>query len=202
MDASPDTNPVTGYFRNPFSVEALSNSQRAGMVGITVFAFLSITVITCALSLIVYNRVTKGKAKHGQFVTLIVNLLVADLLQALSFVLELHWLIEGGIFAPNLKCEVQGFLLNLGDVSSGLFILCIAAFTSWVSWRGPTVRDRDLHIIVALVWIISIVVTIIGPLQHGQKFFTAAGNWVSSIVVLRTPQRLRNITVLDLLSLR
>ena len=179
MADAPAIDPNTGYYGPPYSVDSLTDSQRAGLIAITVFAFLSVIVTTLALIYIGINRYKKGKVDHGQFVILISNLLLADTVQALSFTFELHWIIKKGIFAPDPQCRAQGALLNLGDVSSGLFVFSIAIYTAYTVHRGSSIRNAFLWVLVAFIWLLSLLLTVIGPGIWGGKFFTAAGNWVS-----------------------
>ncbi|KAL9053763.1 MAG: hypothetical protein Q9162_004561 [Coniocarpon cinnabarinum] len=73
--------------------------------------------------------------------------------------------------------HVQGALLNLGDCSSGFFVLFIALHTGWTIVQGQSLSQRVFASITVFIWIFAVVLTIVGPIHFGQSFFVRAGNW-------------------------
>lgn len=177
---APTVDPETGYFQAPYSVHGFSSSQQRGIIAIVCMAFLSVLATAFTIIRIAITRCTREDPDHHQFITLVFNLQIADFFQALSFTISTVWLHNEGILAPDLACSVQGFFLNLGDVSSGLFVLLIALQTNYTVRRGVTLPPRILWIIVGLIWSLAFGMSIGGIIRLPHEFYTAAGNWVSS----------------------
>ena len=101
----------------------------------------------------------------------IINLLVADFIQSLGWVLSLdHYLNHAMYYSP--LCTVQGLCINVGEDASGLFCLVIAIHTACLlggspkvaSWsRSVSTTGHLRWIILMTVWAIAILLSIIGP---------------------------------------
>lgn len=105
------------------------------------------------------------------------NLLIADFIQAVSFLFSFHWIRKNGIFAPSSACFAQGFLLNIGDLTSGFFVMAIAFHTFYTAVKGR--RIGHVHFIVAVVsvWTFALLLSIIGPIEYRDRYFVRAGAW-------------------------
>ena len=105
------------------------------------------------------------------------NLLIADFFQGLSFTISFHWITVDGILAPSNACFAQGFLLNLGDISSGLFVFYIALHTFFTAVKGRRIPQTLFASMVVFIWLFCLLLTAIGPIQHKRDYFVKAGAW-------------------------
>jgi hypothetical protein len=118
---------------------------------------------------------------YNQYVILIYNLLLADLLQSMAFAITFHWLRLDKILAPTAPCFLQGWVLNLGDVASGLFVLAIAIHTWLGVIKGYRLPYIAFVITIVIIWFLAVLLTVLGPIIHKDAFFARAGGWVSFI---------------------
>ncbi|KAJ4390011.1 hypothetical protein N0V93_007484 [Gnomoniopsis smithogilvyi] len=73
------------------------------------------------------------KTDSNSFLTLIHNLLVADMLQALAFAFGLNWWRLDGIFVSSGTCGAQTFFVMVGSVSISVFLVAISNFWLFVA---------------------------------------------------------------------
>ncbi|KAG0146383.1 hypothetical protein CROQUDRAFT_62973 [Cronartium quercuum f. sp. fusiforme G11] len=123
---------------------------------------------------------------HTPFGIMFMNLVLADLIQALGFGLNHHW--AGNFESPCLSgtcartCTFQGVLIQLGDVASAFSNLMIAIQTYVIlifSWRLP-IWSAWASILV--VWISSLLLanlppTLIGGWSGERPFYAWTGAW-------------------------
>jgi hypothetical protein len=186
------------YDPYPASIAGLSPELRVGLHAMGVLAAISAILCLSIVSLITFRMVWGNDRygrplAHNQNILLIVNLLLADIFQSVSFLISFRWLLIDGITAPTMGCSAQGLLLNFGDISSGLFVLLIAIHSAWsVVWGRAAPRGFLIGLICS-AWALAAIVTALGPAINGRHFYTSAGAWVctnldrisSSIVSLR-----------------
>jgi hypothetical protein len=162
----------------------LQDEVQRGMIPISIFAICSACSTFTLISWITYRLVWKHDYKtfvgYNQYVILIYNLLLADFQQALSFLFTLNWLRDGGITSPSKMCFAQGWLLNIGDVSSGFFVLAIALHTWYSVVLGRKIDYKLFTCGILSVWLIAFVLTVMGPALKGESVFGLSGAWVSS----------------------
>ncbi|KAL9092631.1 MAG: hypothetical protein Q9159_000702 [Coniocarpon cinnabarinum] len=173
----PERNATNGYFVEPYSAFDIDHEHRAGLIVLGVLGILSVTTLLPVIMFIVLRLFRHPQIAQNQPVILCFNLLLADLFQATSFLASFHWVTVGSILAPSGWCHVQGALLNLGDCSSGFFVLFIALHTGWTIVQGQSLSQRVFASITVFIWIFAVVLTIVGPIHFGQSFFVRAGNW-------------------------
>jgi len=114
----------------------------------------------------------------NQVFVLIYNLLLADFQQALSFLISFHWISENKLVGPSTVCFAQGWLIQIGDVSSGMWVLAIAVHT-FISLVGQkAVPDKAFIAAVVSLWMFVLLLTAIGPILNEADFFVPAGAWV------------------------
>lgn len=181
-----EANSVTGFYPEPYSLPTLPQHTRAGLVVIGCLATVSLLTTFTAICFIAHRMLSWRKnLKHhvtlNPAVVLVFNLLIADFLQSSALVISFHWIQEGGIFAPTGWCWAQGGLLHIGDVASGFFVLEIAVYTLFTIVTGRRVAYGWFVGGVLATWGVSVLLTIAGPLRFGSRFFTRAGNWVSTM---------------------
>lgn len=179
-----ERNATTGYYAEPYSLSELSKDTKAGLLVLGALGMLSVTALLPVIIFVTARLFVVQKLHLNQPIILCFNLLIADLFQATAFLISFHWVVLGGIFAPSGWCHVQGALLNLGDLSSGFFVLFIALHTAYTITSGKTIRQAVFATILVCIWAFAIILTIVGPLAFGESFFTRAGNWVSSALML------------------
>src|ERR1700760_3925514 len=134
----------------------LSDALKKGMIPLSIFAICSALSTFTLLSWITWRLVFRQDYQsfvgYNQYVILIYNLLLADLQQSLAFIVTLHWLNIGQIESPSVTCFAQAWLLNLGDVSSGLFVLAIALHTWYSVVLGRKLNYSVFTISILCVW--------------------------------------------------
>jgi hypothetical protein len=116
---------------------------------------------------------------YNQYVILIYNLLLADFQQAISFLFTIHWLRIGKIDSPSAACFAQAWLLNMGDVSSGIFVLAIAAHTWYSVVLGRKLQYTYFTIGILAIWAFAFLLTVLGPSTKGPNFFARTNAWAS-----------------------
>ena len=180
MDAPP-RNATDALFVEPYSSHGFDKNHKAGLIVLGALGMLSVTALLPVISFIIIRLCLHPQILRNQPIILCFNLLLADLFQATSFLASFHWLVEDGVLAPTGWCHVQGALLNLGDLTSGFFVLFIALHTAWTIVHGKSLSQPVFTGIVCVIWILAICLTISGPAHYGASFFVRAGNWVSRL---------------------
>ncbi|TVY47599.1 hypothetical protein LOCC1_G002344, partial [Lachnellula occidentalis] len=153
-----------------------------GLVAVSICGLLS---FFCSTSLFLYltwrlfsrHRIPGVKAPMNQFLFLIYNLLLADIQQALAFLLNITALRNNAILVGTPTCFAQGWFVSTGDLASSVFISTIAlhTFSSVVKdYRLPT---RTFYCVVAADWVFVYLMAAIGPIIHGKGFYVRAEAW-------------------------
>lgn len=129
--------------------------------------------------MIYWRRYYDEPIATNQIFVLIYNLLLADFQQALSFLISFYWISQNKLVGPSKACFAQGWLIQIGDMSSGLWVLAIAVHT-FISLVGQKVVPmRTFVIAVISLWMFCLILTAIGPIMVRKDFFVPAGAWVS-----------------------
>ncbi|KAK5008833.1 hypothetical protein LTR28_003444 [Elasticomyces elasticus] len=170
------------YFPYPYSLDPLPLSLEVGLIPVGLFGLLSVTTTSALLTYLAYHFVTwkkhhKTYVSYNQYVILIFNLLIADLQQSMSFLISFHWIKEHRIVAPTSACFAQGWLLHMGDISSGFFVLAIALHTFYTAAKGRRLPHKTFVALIAGIWSFALLLTAIGPLQYRDRYFVRAGAW-------------------------
>ncbi|KAF2202238.1 hypothetical protein GQ43DRAFT_317943 [Delitschia confertaspora ATCC 74209] len=170
------------YFAYPNSLDPLPAVFHRGLVPVGLAALLSLASTLGLLIFITHRLVSwrkhyKEYVGYNQYVLLIYNLLLADLQQSLGFVISFHWLRINKILAPTVPCFLQGWFIHLGDVSSGFFVLAIAIHTWLGVVKGYKIKYIYFVGTILAIWAVAVAVTVIGPIMHGNRYFTRAGGW-------------------------
>lgn len=155
---------------------------RNGLIPVALFAMMSLVSVTALLCFITHRLISWRKhyreyVGYNQYVILIYNLLIADLQQSIAFSISFHWLKIDQILAPTAPCFIQAWFLQIGDVSSGFFVLAIAVHT----WLG-VVKGYKMPYVwfvtsILGIWFFSLVLTVLGPAMHKDRYFARAGGW-------------------------
>lgn len=120
----------------------------------------------------------------NQFLVLIFNLLLADIQQALAFLLNLEWLTRNAIEVGTKTCWTQGWFISTGDLASSVFITAIAMHTYISIVRAKMLPTWAFHTAIVMMWgfvygtgILGVIVTENGKNDGG--LYVRAGAWVS-----------------------
>lgn len=176
------TNATTGFTSS--SLDPLPTDIRHGMIAMGIIGLFS-SVSTFTLFIFITWRMISWRKYYdhpiasNQIFVLIYNLLLADFQQALSFLIAFHWVVENRLVGPTNACFAQGWLIQIGDVSSGLWVLSIGIHTFVNLVLQKPIPMKAFIAWVISIWIFCLFLTMIGPLTHREDFFVPAGAWVS-----------------------
>jgi hypothetical protein len=166
------------------SLDPLPRDVHHGMIAMGTIGLVS-SISTLALLIFITYRMIRWRRYYehpiatNQIFVLIYNLLLADLQQALSFLLAFYWISENKLVGPSPVCFAQGWLIQIGDLSSGIWVLAIAVHTFVGLVVQRTIPFGIFVGLVLLVWIFCLVLTVVGPIQEQVNFFVPAGLWVN-----------------------
>jgi hypothetical protein len=156
--------------------------------GLFMLGFLGALSVASTLSLSVFigyrfifwERYYKTDIRKNIVAFLVWNLILADMFQAMSFLIAFQWLRLNAIKGSSRACGIQGFLINFGDIASAFFVIAIALST-WVNvGMKRLVSYRVMVAITVLLWIAAFMLSILGPLSL-ENYFVPAGAWVGCV---------------------
>ncbi|KAL0936386.1 uncharacterized protein CTRU02_208601 [Colletotrichum truncatum] len=137
----------------------------------------------------VYEAGNRKKTKRdapNQFLILIYNLLLADIQQALAFLLNASWLVKDGIMVGTSTCWAQGWFVSTGDLASSVFITTIAVHTYLSVVRQYKLPTWGFYTMILSVWffiyalaVAGIIITNNGADDGGLYVRAAAWCWVN-----------------------
>ena len=167
--------------------DPLTPIYKAGLVPLGIFATMSLVSVTALLAFITQRMISwrkhyKQYVGYNQYVILIYNLLLADLQQSIAFSISFHWLKIDKILAPTGACFIQAWFLQIGDVSSGFFVLAIAIHTWLGVVKGYKMPYRWFVMAILSIWFFALFLTLLGPAMHRDQYFSRAAGWVSLFV--------------------
>lgn len=171
-----------GFFQYPYSLAPLGQGLRRGLWAPAVLGLLSCVATVALLGFIIQRFITwrshyKTYVGYNQYIVLIMNLLLADLQQGMSFLVSFHWIQKDAILAPSRACFAQGWLLNIGDVASGFFVLAIAMHTFYTAVKGRQLSNTVFTTLIISTWVFALLLTAVGPMIHQEHYFVRAGAW-------------------------
>ncbi len=147
------------------------------MTAIAVLAFLSLFTTTGLALYLGYRIVVRARHRYrkNQLMILVFNLMLADMQQAVGFMLESHWLRIDTIESGSGACWVQGWFKSIGNLSSGLFCLAIGVHTLvYVSCRYQ-LRTLHFYFAIVLVWAVVFGFAFVGLGMHPDDLYVRAG---------------------------
>lgn len=160
-----------------------------GLIAVSICGLLSFLTST-PLFLYLGFRMLKWRIKNGfaqpmnQFLVLIMNLLFADIQQAIAFLLSADALRHNAIRVGTTTCWAQGWFLSTGDLASSVMITAIGIHT----FLGVVRRYRPSTLIfyssLVACWIFVYLLGALGPLMYGNDFYVRASAWVCLRFVL------------------
>ncbi|EAU34816.1 conserved hypothetical protein [Aspergillus terreus NIH2624] len=183
-DEAHTLSPRLAYTENgpTWDINPLPSDQRKGLIAVSVMAILSFIATLSLICFVTYRLVFwRGNYQryigYNQYVILIYNLVLADLQQSLAFLICIKWIVEDKITASSSACFLQGFWLQVGDPSSGLFVLAIAFHTFLLVTMGHKLSHRVFVAFVVGLWGFVAVLVIIPIASHGRYVFIPSGAW-------------------------
>ncbi|KAJ5092011.1 hypothetical protein NUU61_006881 [Penicillium alfredii] len=163
-------------------IDPLPKAQREGLIAVSVMAFLSLVATASLLIFITYRLIfwRTNYARYigyNQYIILIYNLILADLVQSLAFILCVKWIIKNKIQSGTAECFLQGLWLQIGDPGSGLFVLAIAFHTFLLVVCGCKMPYKAFVAFVIGVWAFVALIVVIPLATHGADVFVPSGAW-------------------------
>jgi len=123
----------------------------------------------------------------NQFLMLIYNLLLADIQQAMAFMLNIEWLVRDSLDVGDRTCWAQGWFISIGDLASSVFISLIAVHTYLAVVKGYRLPTWIFYTIIAGCWtftygtgILGVIITRNGANAGGLYVRAGAWCWVNS----------------------
>lgn len=182
MDASTDNGVPSFYYEAPNSLLDMSEETHNGLVAIGILATVSL-IFTMTLLTFISWRMIAWRSHYSSFIgrnqsiVLIYQLILADFLQSLGFIISFHWAAQRSITGPDGACFTQGLLIQVGDVSSAFFVLAIALHTTYQVIFSRSLSHRAFLASVIGVWVFSLLLTSLAPIIGGRFIFQRAGVW-------------------------
>ncbi|KAK4610039.1 hypothetical protein CLAFUW4_13685 [Fulvia fulva] len=162
------------------TVTPLPEVLRRGLVALTFFGLLSLTLATALFVHLVYRLVTWRPgtlARINQYVALLLNLVLADMQQAAGFSMSAHWLMKDGIIAHTDACWAQGFVLNAGDVAAAVFTFAMAGHVFADIVCDYRLGHKAFLLTILSLWVSVYVCSSIGIIMFPKDFYAGAGAW-------------------------
>ncbi|KAI1373692.1 G protein-coupled glucose receptor regulating Gpa2-domain-containing protein [Hypoxylon crocopeplum] len=172
----------SSYYEEPNSLISMSKGTYNGLLAIGTLATLSLLFTSALLSFITWRMITwkshyTSAVGRNQSVVLIYQLILADFIQSLGFLISFHWVAERQIIGPNGTCFAQGWLIQLGDVASAFFVLAIAIHTTYQVILSKSLSYKGFICCILGIWGLSVLLTSLAPIIGGRYVFMRAGVW-------------------------
>ena len=164
-------------------IDPLPLTQRRGLIAVSVMAFLSFLASASLLSFITFRLVFwksyfRSYIGYNQYIILIYNLVLADCIQSVGFLICLQWIVTDKIEAGTAACFFQGLWLQMANPGSGLFVLAIAFHTFLLVVWGIKMPYKVFVAFVCGIWAFVIIIIVTIPLAiHGADIFVPSGAW-------------------------
>jgi len=146
---------------------------------VVALGFLSLATTASLLCVLTYKLISwRIKSKRtNQFIILIFNLIWADLLQSLAFMLNVEWLRTGSVDVGTRLCFLQGTLVSTGDLSSGVWCFAIALHTFASVVLDYRMKPRPFYLTMLLLWVWINGISWIGPALYPHHYYVRTGVW-------------------------
>lgn len=120
----------------------------------------------------------------NQFLILLFNLLIADMQQSGSFLINAAWVATDTIQVGTPACFLQGWLVSNGDLAGGLFLSAIAIHTYVTVVLNRKPAQWAVYAGIVSIWVFTYFISALGiAITHngrtGGGFYVRAGPWVS-----------------------
>ncbi|CAG8536983.1 12651_t:CDS:2 [Ambispora gerdemannii] len=118
------------------------------------------------------------KNANGIDTCLVLNLLIADWLQSMGFIMSLYWVAINEI-TPGLYCNIQGVIMSIGGMGSVSWVTLITIYTFLVVVYSKQPKKYYAILSIPIVWLTAIFLSLTYLLvQKPEKpfFATVGGN--------------------------
>jgi hypothetical protein len=137
------------------------------------------TISNIAVFVMIWWIITQKHSRHTVVTRLVLNLILSDFIQSVGFMMSYNWLRIHAI-KEGTYCDIQGFLINLGDVASGFWALVICLHTYMLvvhSYEYPHL----VFLAMIIIWPFNAVISALGYIiqqAYGINFYgNAGGSW-------------------------
>ncbi|CAB4491754.1 hypothetical protein RhiirA5_408679 [Rhizophagus irregularis] len=149
-----------------------------------VIAILSTSTISnVAVFVMIWWIITQKHSRHTVVTRLVLNLILSDFIQSIGFMMSYNWLRINAI-NEGTYCDIQGFLINLGDVASGFWALVICLHTYMLVVHSYE-YSHLVFLAMIIIWPFNIVISALGYViqqAYDESFYSNAGGswcWIS-----------------------
>ncbi|KAI1634720.1 G protein-coupled glucose receptor regulating Gpa2-domain-containing protein [Biscogniauxia mediterranea] len=180
--ATDDNGIPLSYYEAPNSLLEIDDDAHSGLLAIGALAAISVLFTTALLGFITWRMISwrahyTRSVGRNQCIVLIYQLILADFIQSLGFLISFHWASEGKIVGPNGACFAQGWMIQAGDVASAFFVLAIAVHTTYQVMYSRNPSYNFFLAMVIGVWAVALLLTCLAPIIGGRYVFMRAGVW-------------------------
>ncbi|RGB41474.1 G protein-coupled glucose receptor regulating Gpa2-domain-containing protein [Rhizophagus diaphanus] len=145
-----------------------------------VIAILSTSTISnVAVFVMIWWIITQKHSRHTVVTRLVLNLILSDFIQSIGFMMSYNWLRINAI-NEGTYCDIQGFLINLGDVASGFWALVICLHTYMLVVHSYE-YSHLVFLAMIIIWPFNIVISALGYViqqAYDESFYgNAGGSW-------------------------
>ena len=159
-----------------------------GLIGIVVIACLSATCTASLFTFLTYRMIQFPRfIGCNQCVVLIYNLVLADLLQSVAFLLSAKSVAYDSVSSSSPSCFAQGLLLQIGDPGSGLFVFVISLHTFFLVSLWRRIGHRTFVCFVLGAWCFITLLVILPPILYERGAFVPSGAWVCDKYQITVP---------------
>ncbi|KAI5306335.1 hypothetical protein KEM56_001356 [Ascosphaera pollenicola] len=95
----------------------------------------------------------------------------------MGFLISLKFISENSMYSYDAACVAQGWMIQVGDPLSGLFVLAIALHTVLTVATGRRLPHRVFVAIVIGLWVLVISLALIPMLSHKRETIKPSGSW-------------------------
>lgn len=150
---------------DPGSISPLPDDVHRSLGIVSAMAIISFTTTVLLFLRLCYLFIRwrkHGEQASNQILILIFNLVIADIQQAIGFMLNAHWLSINAIEVGTGMCWAQGWFISIGDLASGVFTMAIAihAFSDIVF--DLRLKTRAFVVAVCFCWVFVYFCSILG----------------------------------------
>ncbi|CAI7633629.1 unnamed protein product [Penicillium discolor] len=168
-------------------IDPLPPTQRKGLIAVSTVASVSLVAICSVLFFLTYRfifwrRYYRRYIGYNQYIVLVYNLAIADLIQGLGFIVSLRWIATNSIHASDASCFMQGIWLQAGNPMSGVFVFAISVFTFLHIVLDFQLGHRKFVGVVVGLWIFGVLMVVIpiGAVGRYVWFPSVAWCWITT----------------------
>jgi hypothetical protein len=183
-----DTYEMSTLNPESMTLRPLPHDLSSGLVAVSIFGFLSFFFSFSLFLFLTWRlwswRRQGRRASTNQFFVLIYNLVLADIQQALAFLLNVSALRKDALEVGTRTCWAQGWFVSTGDLASSVFIFAIALHTFLGVVKGYKLPSLVFYGTIGLLWVFIYIMAFAGVMMHPDDIFVRAGAWVCPTIVL------------------